>query len=42
MSITLDLINGICFGVEYLPAAEDYEQTIIVDLFVIRLLIQWS
>jgi len=42
MSISLDMINGISVGIEYLPAGEDHDQTIIVDLFVIRLLFQWS
>jgi len=41
MSVTLDLINGISVGLEYLSANEEHENTIIVDLLVIRLLIQW-
>jgi hypothetical protein len=41
ISLGLDLINGINVGIEYLPACEDYDHTVIVDLLVVRLLFQW-
>jgi hypothetical protein len=41
MEISLDLINGIAVGAEFVPAFDDEPNTIIVDVFIIRLLFQW-
>ncbi len=42
MAVTADLINGIAVGVEYLPGEdEEFYNTVILDLLIIRLLIQW-
>ena len=40
--VTFDTVYGISLGIEYMPGAEDYEHTIIVDLLIIRLLVQWQ
>lgn len=39
----MDIIWGIALGIEYVDAfpEEDIPQTIIVDLFFLRFLIQW-
>lgn len=42
MKFSMDLINGVAIGMEYVPGCEEHENTIIVDLVIIRLLIQWS
>lgn len=42
MDIGFDLINGISVGIEFVPAAEEYDNTIILDVFIIRLLFQWA
>jgi hypothetical protein len=42
MKFTFDTICGINLGIEYLPGAEDYDNTIIVDLLLVRLLVQWQ
>lgn len=44
MFISTDWINGISIGIEYVPEndEEDYDQTLILDLLVIRLLFQWQ
>lgn len=43
MNFDLTLINGIALGVEYMPPLEeeDIPHSIIVDLFILRFLIQW-
>mgnify|MGYP005855182355 FL=1 len=41
MQISIDLINGIAVGVEFVPESEENENTIIVDIIIFRLLIQW-
>jgi hypothetical protein len=42
MEIGFDLINGCALGIEYVPAYdEDESNTVILDLFVIRLLFFW-
>lgn len=42
MTVEYDVINGFCLGIEYVPETEDYEQAIILDLLLIRILIQWT
>lgn len=44
MFISTDWINGISLGMEFVPEneEEDYDNTFIVDLLVIRLLFQWQ
>lgn len=47
MEIIIEPINGICFGVEYVPAddSEDDDEgeprTLLIDLILVRLIIQW-
>ena len=43
MSIGLDWINGVAVGLEYVPAIQEegIDNTVILDLFIIRLLFQW-
>ena len=43
MNIDYDFIQGVAVGIEYMEAIpeEDIPPTIIVDLFIIRFLIQW-
>lgn len=47
MYFALDTINGVAVGIEYVPAMEGdnegevIDNTIIIDFFIIRLLIQW-
>jgi|APCry1669192010_1035390.scaffolds.fasta_scaffold00018_59 hypothetical protein len=41
MYCSLDYILGIAVGIEFIAACDEHENTIIVDIFVIRLLIQW-
>lgn len=41
MTVTIDTIAGICLGVEYIPPFDDNPRSIIVDLLMIRFLIQW-
>ena len=41
MFMSFDLINGINVGCEYVGGDEDYENTVILDLFILRVLFQW-
>jgi hypothetical protein len=41
MEICVDTICGIALGVEYIQEIEDVPNTIILDLFILRFLIQW-
>lgn len=43
MVISADYIQGIAVGIEFIEAIpeEDIENTVILDLFIIRLLFQW-
>lgn len=41
MDLSIDLINGVSVGLEFIPADEDEYNTIIVDCVILRLLIQW-
>jgi hypothetical protein len=41
MDIGIDLINGISVGIEFVPATDEYDNTIVLDVVIIRLLIQW-
>lgn len=41
MQISMDLINGIAVGAEFVPESEEHENTIIVDIIIFRFLIQW-
>lgn len=43
MEIGFDLINGLSLGAEYVSGIdEEFDNTIIVDILIFRLLIQWS
>ena len=44
MRVGIDLINGLAVGLEFVPAIEEdgIDNTVILDLFIIRLLFQWS
>jgi hypothetical protein len=43
VQVSFDSIYGLSLGIEYLPGIEeDDEKTIIVDLLIIRLLVQWQ
>jgi hypothetical protein len=42
MFIGFDLINGVALGIEYISCDDEYQHTIIIDLLIVRLLIQWS
>jgi len=41
MNVSFDMINGINVGIEYVQGDEDFENTIILDVFIVRLLFQW-
>lgn len=41
MNISYDLINGINVGIEYVGGDEEFENTVILDLVIIRILFQW-
>lgn len=43
MTLGLHFINGMAVGIEYVESIpdEDVPATIIIDLFIIRLLFQW-
>ena len=41
MSFNVDYIMGLAVGVEFIAACDEHEKTVIVDIFIIRLLIQW-
>lgn len=43
MTVGLDTINGVAVGIEFVPAIEEegIANTVILDLFIIRLLFQW-
>lgn len=43
MSISWDFIQGLALGCEYVEAAPElgHPSTVIVDVLIIRLLIQW-
>jgi hypothetical protein len=41
MEISIDFINGICVGAELVPATPDYDNTLLIDIFFVRILIQW-
>jgi hypothetical protein len=41
LTISTSIICGASFGIEYVPAEDDYENALVVDLILIRLLIQW-
>lgn len=40
----IDLINGIAVGIEFVPEIQDegIPHTVILDLVIFRLLIQWA
>lgn len=42
MEISFDFIHGIAFGIEYVPAFEDQDNTVILDIAIFRFLFQWS
>lgn len=43
MEFTVDLINGLGVGAEYVPSeADDEFNTIIIDIVLVRLLFQWE
>lgn len=44
MVMDMDLINGIAVGIEFVPAIreEGIPHTVILDLLIFRLLIQWA
>lgn len=42
MLISFDFINGVAVGMEYVDSMEeDFEHTIILDVFLVRFLFQW-
>lgn len=41
MDISLDVINGISAGVEFVRGDEEFTNTLVIDIFIIRFLIQW-
>jgi hypothetical protein len=43
MSVACDFIHGVAVGIEYVEAAPEvgHPSTVILDLFIIRVLIQW-
>lgn len=43
MSVACDFIHGVAVGIEYVGAAPEvgHPSTVILDLFIIRVLIQW-
>ena len=42
LDLDFDIINGVNVGLEYVPAQEEDEyNTIILDLFLLRVLFQW-
>jgi hypothetical protein len=42
MDITVDFINGISLGFEYVPADDENPNAFVIDLLIIRLLFQWD
>jgi hypothetical protein len=36
------IIRGASLGLEFVPAEDDYENTLVLDFILIRLLIQWQ
>ena len=43
MDFTVDLINGISVGAEYVPSQEEDElNSFVIDIVLLRLLFQWE
>jgi hypothetical protein len=45
--IGMSIINGIAVGIEFVPSMDDrelgkYPNTVVLDIFVIRLIFQWQ
>lgn len=41
MQFSVDLINGVAIGVEFIAECEEHENTLIIDILIFRFLIQW-
>lgn len=41
ISFTIDWVSGISVGVEFIKATRDNDSAIIIDIFIIRLIIEW-
>lgn len=41
MLISFDIINGISLGFEFIPQFEDLPNHIILDILLIRIMIEW-